>query len=605
MLTPSATSSGSFRRTTVERAAVAAREVPRRDLVDDGVVDPRRMVGFDHERRDGAVGANRHERAGGPLTAVGRADGPRDGVLARRGVVGDGRRGGRVGLDGEAERRRVVRALGPREREPAAGWVLEDVTSELNRTAHRCRPELCLGSRREAEGPAERVAADLAAGARGAGDDRRQRRREAKRDGERACLSREQDRRAVDAERARRGAGEGPADDLLLRPDGRIFLIERNRLRSNGLKKRQPREERRCGGKRADHRRPSAGDVARREASTYKIGPAAAGHKKRFQMPQPVALFLLVAVAMASCSAPHPAAPTADVPFEAHDLYPEGVAYDASTGTFLVSSLTQGTVSRVAADGTVRPFAAAGTLVSTQGIAIDEARGLVFVAGGDLGVGDRSSPETQQRQAGLAVVRLGTGALVRTVPLEDLAPAARHHANDVALGPDGTAYVTDSFAGAVYAVRPGGEASVLVQDTTQFASENVGLNGIAVHPDGFLLVAHSEGGALYRIGLRSPHRIERVALPDALVGADGLMLADDTTLAVIQNEGADRTVVLRSADGWHTAREAGSVASPLPFPTTAARAGSAVFVLCAKLDEVFDPDAPHSPGFLLQRLVLP
>ena len=64
-------------------------------------------------------------------------------------------------------------------------------------------------------------------------------------------------------------------------------------------------------------------------------------------------------------------------------------------------------------------------------------------------------------------------------------------------------------------------------------------------------------------------------------------------------------MVLRSADGWHTAREVGSVASPLPFPTTAARAGSTVFVLCAKLDEVFDPNAPRSDGLLLQRLALP
>lgn len=315
-------------------------------------------------------------------------------------------------------------------------------------------------------------------------------------------------------------------------------------------------------------------------------------------------LLVLTVLTMASCT-PRPArmppaSATADVRFVAHELYPEGVVFDPTTGGFFVSSLREGTVGQVLPDGTYRTFASPGPLVSTQGIAVDTARGRLLVVGGDLGVGERSSPATEENQAGVAVYDLGTGALREYAPLDGLTPG-RHHANDLALDADGTAYVTDSFAGIVYRVPPGGTAAAFASDPA-FESDGVGLNGIAVHPDGFLLVAHSEQGALYRVDLRDPGRVEAVVLPEALVGADGLALLDRQSLVVVQNEGADRTLLLHSGDGWRSAVVATEAPSVLPFPTTAACVGGAVFVLNAKLDELFDPEATRSSDFLLQRI---
>ena len=313
-------------------------------------------------------------------------------------------------------------------------------------------------------------------------------------------------------------------------------------------------------------------------------------------------LLALAALGLAACASPlpMPLLPTTDVRFEADTLYPEGLAFDPTTGGFFVSSLRLGTVGRVLPDGTYRPFTAPSPLVSTQGIAVDPTRGRLLVVGGDLGVGDRTAAATQEQQAGVGIYDLDTGALRAYVPLNGLGPG-RHHANDLSLDADGVAYVTDSFAGAIYRVPPTDEASVFAADSA-FASDGVGLNGIVVHPDGFLLVAHSEQGELYRIDLRAPECVERVALPEPLVGADGLVLLDRQSLAVVQNEGADRTVLLRSDDGWRSALVAAEVASVRPFPTTAARAGDAVFVLNAKLDELFDPEAARSSDFLIQRV---
>ncbi len=309
----------------------------------------------------------------------------------------------------------------------------------------------------------------------------------------------------------------------------------------------------------------------------------------------------LAALALSSCAPrPAPPAPRGDVAFTAPALYPEGVAFDPATGGFFVSSLRLGTVGRVAPGGTYRPFAEAGPLVSTQGVAVDAARGRLLVVGGDLGVGERSSEATRERQAGLAVYDLGTGTLLDYIALDGLAPG-RHHANDLALDADGTAYVTDSFAGMIYRVTPEGEAAVFAHDDA-FASEGVGLNGVAVHPGGSLLVAHSESGRLFRVDLDDPSHVEPVALPAPLVGADGLVLLDAASLVVVQNEGQDHTLLLRSDDGWYSASPVASVPSVLPFPTTATRAGGTVFVLNARLEELFDPGAARSSRFLLQRV---
>ena len=306
---------------------------------------------------------------------------------------------------------------------------------------------------------------------------------------------------------------------------------------------------------------------------------------------------------MTACTAPRPAAapPPGDLAFTAHELYPEGVAYDAAMGDFYVSSMRYGTVGRVAQDGTYSPFADAGPLVSTQGIAVDAARGRLLVAGGDLGVGTRTAEATQERMAGVTVYDLGSGALLAHHDLAALTADPYHHANDLALDADGTAYVTDSFAGVVYRITPAGEASVFARSPLM-TSEHVGLNGIAVHPGGFLLVAHAERGTLLRVPLADPSEAAEVALPEALPGADGLVLLDGRRLVVAQNEGHDRTLLLTSDDAWHTAAVATEVPSREPFPTTAARAGDAVFVLNARLEELFDPEAARSSRFLLQRV---
>lgn len=260
-------------------------------------------------------------------------------------------------------------------------------------------------------------------------------------------------------------------------------------------------------------------------------------------------------------------------------LHPEGIEYDATGGRFLIGSVTLGTITEVGDDGTHRPFIEDADLVSSIGIHIDAANGRLLVANSDLGV--FADPELPG-QAMLGIYDLGTGALLHMVDLGALVPGVRHFANDVAVGPDGTAYVTDSFAPVIYRVDLEGNASVLVENEL-LSAQPIGLNGIDYHPDGYLLVALMGAQSMARVPLDAPEDLSEVSLSEPIVG-DGLALRPDGTLVVVGSSvGEDASpvpevIILSSADGWNTAEVAARAATPSQ-PTTAALRGDAIYAV--------------------------
>lgn len=288
-----------------------------------------------------------------------------------------------------------------------------------------------------------------------------------------------------------------------------------------------------------------------------------------------------------------------DVAFTATEAYPEGVAWSARQGVFLVSSIRHGTVGKVSMDGRYAPFITDEKLVSSIGLALDARRNLLWVANSDIGAAGRSSPATQGRLAAVAAYDADTGERRAYHDLGSLLEGA-HFANDLALDAQGNVYVTDSFAPVIYRIDTAGRATVFVRSEL-FAGEGFNLNGIVVHPDGYLLVGKYNSGELFRVSLREPHQVERVRLPEALAGADGLVLRSPFRLSVVQNKGADRMVDLVSTDGWRSAAIHREQKSALSFPTTATRVGKVLYVLNARLDTLLDKDAPKVSDYLLQK----
>lgn len=251
---------------------------------------------------------------------------------------------------------------------------------------------------------------------------------------------------------------------------------------------------------------------------------------------------------------------------------PEGIEYDELNGRILTGSLTEGSIMEIHPDGRVSAVVTDPELVSSVGIEADEPRGRLLVANADRRVFEGASGG----QAKLGIYDLATGDRIAMVDLAasigDGAAGLSHFANDVAVGDDGTAYVTDTMAGIIYRVDAEYRASVLYRSD---APEPPGWNGIVAHPDGYLLAA--AGSTLWKVPIADPESAAPVVLPEEIPGQDGMVWTADGRLAIVSNS-TQRLVALTSSDGWATADLAG-VGTFEPQGTTVAVVGEELYVV--------------------------
>ena len=283
----------------------------------------------------------------------------------------------------------------------------------------------------------------------------------------------------------------------------------------------------------------------------------------------------VVAIGCSQQSAPQPGAgasaptPPAVITATRGGFVPEGVEYDTNGRRFLTGSITEGSVMVVGMDGSVTAAVTDPDLVASVGIEVDEERDRLLVANSNNPFAKGGGPG----QAKLGVYRLSTGERLAMVDLAATVPnapaGAMHFANDVAVGADGSAYVTDTRANLVYQVTPGYQASVLHR------FEGFAPNGIVFHPSGYLLVVG--GTMMFKVPLANPDAATQVKLPQEIPGQDGAVWMADGRLAIVSNS-ANRVVALTSADDWASAQLAGQA----PYgtqATTAAVVGDDVYVV--------------------------
>jgi sugar lactone lactonase YvrE len=230
---------------------------------------------------------------------------------------------------------------------------------------------------------------------------------------------------------------------------------------------------------------------------------------------------------------------------------PEGVEYDTKNKRFLVGSLTQGTVFVVGKDGSLTPFVQDAELKGSAGIEVDEERNRLLVTATDRGAFSGQSAG----QAKLGIYDLTSGKRLALVDLTTAGPkdAKAHFANDVAVGSDGSAYVTDTMARVVYKVDPKNNVSVFLPNTFGAIAQHQ-FNGIVVHPSGgYLLVAESVAGDLYKVPLATPGTFTKVKVPESIAGVDGITWHPDGSLIVVRNDKSQSVIALRSSDNWATA----------------------------------------------------
>jgi sugar lactone lactonase YvrE len=286
-------------------------------------------------------------------------------------------------------------------------------------------------------------------------------------------------------------------------------------------------------------------------------------------------------------------------------LYPETIEYDSERDTFLVSSFREGAIYAVDRQGKAKVLVNDERLCSVLGIALDVERGRLWAVSSDLASSVRPSAAGPKHHAAVGVYDLATGKPIEYVDLASLAPGP-HLLNGIALDAAGNAYVTDSFSPNIYKVAANGKASLFLSDS-RFAGEGINLNGLVVHPDGYLLVIKKSDGFLFKVPLASPATFTKVEVGASLIGGDGVLLAGENSLVIVANQvpghASNAAFAVTSDDGWATARVRATHSLGDVYPTTAVLRGGTLYVIHSKLNELIQSPAEQKSQLQVEATI--
>jgi Cu-Zn family superoxide dismutase len=268
-------------------------------------------------------------------------------------------------------------------------------------------------------------------------------------------------------------------------------------------------------------------------------------------------------------------------------VFPESIGVDPRTGDAFAGSLADGTIYRIARTGDVSVFSAAGAggRASVAGIKVD-AEGRLWTAGGYEGTLD-----VYELRGGSLLARGDVGSRPSCV-------------NDIAFGPDGTAYVTDSFVPTLFRVDPRSlklEAWVNLSQHGVPWPEGLNLNGIILTPDGEHLVAcQTNLGRFWRV-LLSSGKVDEVTLEDGpLEHCDGLAISG-STLYVAVNARNEVHVADLSPDGASASVRHVLSSDAFAFPTAVAVRDDRLLVVNGQLDKMGgSPSLPFTVVAIVQ-----
>jgi sugar lactone lactonase YvrE len=293
---------------------------------------------------------------------------------------------------------------------------------------------------------------------------------------------------------------------------------------------------------------------------------------------------LFVSVLLAGLTAaPASAAPFADsIPLPVN-FQPEGITVGTGS-TFYVGSFRDGDVYRGdLRSGTGAVWVDAPPGRAALGMKVDQARHLLFVAGGATGAAYVYDTRT-----------------AAPVAAYQFAPAGASLLNDVAVTGDAV-YFTDSFAPVLYKIPispSGGLGSGVMLPLSGPAATIVpgafNLNGIDATPDGSTLIANNSAlGALFTIDPVTGASTQ-IDVDGLVPGTpDGLLLAG-RDVWVVENFANTLVRVTLSPD-----RSSGTITSSISnplfdVPTTVAKHGDRLAVVNARFDLGLPP--PFGPG---------
>jgi sugar lactone lactonase YvrE len=284
-----------------------------------------------------------------------------------------------------------------------------------------------------------------------------------------------------------------------------------------------------------------------------------------------------------------------DVRIEGMGIYPESITSSAD-GTLYVGSLG-GTIYRAApgagrAVPWIRPDG--NGLLSIFGVLADDRTRTLWVCSAPVTLpGGRSNGVSSVMRFDLA-----SGAKTGESPL----PEPKALCDDIAIGPDGTAYVADILSGEILVLRERtGVLQVFARDPRL-----KGIDGIAFAADGVLYVDNVTRGQLLRVNRTEGGNfagLTELATSVPLGGPDGLRPLADQRFVLA--EGRARRIDVVTIHGDRADVEV--LATTLQSASGATVVGTTVYALEGKIEYLIDPKLRGAdPGpFIVHALPLP
>lgn len=269
-------------------------------------------------------------------------------------------------------------------------------------------------------------------------------------------------------------------------------------------------------------------------------------------------------------------------------VFPEGMT-STSDGTLFVGSVADGGVLRVRKGGKiVDQWVKPGEhdTASIFGLMADERSRTLWICSSDVS-------ELGVRNPGKGKGSALIGVDLKTRQLKTRAEIVGKDTlcNDIAVGPDGSAYVTNSPAGEILRLRPGSSTFERWAADAQFLGPPFPyIDGLAFGSDGHLYVNAYEVDAFYRVVVENgvAARISKLATSRALVTADGMRPLGGNRFVMVEAHGRlSQLTVSGDTVAVETLKEG------LSGPTAVTVVGNIAWVAEGQLDALLDPAKRH------------
>jgi sugar lactone lactonase YvrE len=296
-----------------------------------------------------------------------------------------------------------------------------------------------------------------------------------------------------------------------------------------------------------------------------------------------VALFVLTAAARAADTA-------TEITLPGTRIFPESIT-STSDGTIIVGSFGHGNLLRILPGKVAEEWIKPGTngLNTVLGVYADEPHRLLWVCSDKLAAaGDPTAVKTFD---------LSTGAPKGSFGL----PGENAFCNDIAVAPDGTAYISDTNQGTLDMLKPGAKAFEVAAKDALLA----GADGLGFTDRSTIYVNSFTTGKLLRVELGPDGKSKAVVdlkLPRKLDRPDGMRSLSGGRFLMVENSGVMSLVSIKGDTVGLTSLKEGLVMTPA---VTATR--GMAWVAEGKLDYASDPKLKDKdPGaFKLYAVPLP